>query len=104
MNALAIRMCLTDKVKNDTFIAIESLKTDGKAKTFASMRRALPGAGRKTLVIAPEKDEALLRSARNVKSVGVRRAMDVNVIDLLHHTYVIVSKDAVATLEKRLAK
>lgn len=104
MNRLAVKMSLSSKISDGKLIAVESLKSDGKTKAFSQFLSKLPGFGYTTLVIAPEKDEKLLLSARNVEKVDVVRAEDVNVVDLLHHKYVVASKDAVSVLEKRLAK
>lgn len=103
MNQEAVRMCLTDKVVDAKFIVLETLAPTGKTKDMAGLRKKLPGSGKTTLILAGENNEKLLLATRNIPSVRVERAQDVNVVDLLHHQYVITTKDGIAALEKRLA-
>lgn len=102
MGKKAVCMCLSDKVKGEVFVAVDALPEGGNTKAFAAFRATLPGAGKNTLLIVPERDENLLRATRNLKRLDVRRAMDVNVIDLLHHSYVVALQSAIAVLEDRL--
>lgn len=103
MNSKAVSMCLSDKVKSARFFVIDALTTEGKTSKLAALRKTL-GAVKTTLVITDGKDEQVLRSARNIASMDVKRAEDLNIIDLLHHQFVIMSKNAVPKVEKRLTK
>lgn len=103
MNTKAVSMCLSDKVKSARFFVVDALTTDGKTSKLAALQKAL-GAVKTTLVITDGKDEQVLRSARNIESMDVKRADDLNIIDLLHHQFVIMSKNAVPKVEKRLIK
>lgn len=103
MKKKAVQMCLTAKVMEERFIALDSLESTGKTKQIAALRAALPGKGKTTLIVMPEKHDAMLRATKNIPHVDVVRASDVNVVDLLHHQYVIASKATITALEKRLA-
>lgn len=103
MNKVAVRMCLTDKVNDEKFVVVGELPADGKTATAATLRAALPGQGKTTLVLTAEKNDQVLRAAENLDNFDVQIAQDVNVRDLLNHQYVIASKGAVEVLEKRLA-
>lgn len=103
MNQEAVRMCLTDKVNEAKFIVLDALTPAGKTKEMTAIRKALPGNGKKTLVLSVTNDEKLNLATRNIPSVHLQRVQDVNVVDLLHHQYIITTKDGVAALEKRLA-
>lgn len=103
MNQEAVRMCLTDKVNEAKFIVLDSLTPAGKTKEMTAIRKALPGNGKKTLVLSVTNDEKLNLATRNIPTVHLQRVQDVNVVDLLHHQYIITTKDGVAALEKRLA-
>ena len=98
-----MRMCLTDKVQNNQLIVSEALPADGKSKTLSSWRKVLPGAGKTTLVLTEKLDENLLKAAKNVVNLKIQIAKDVNVVDLLHHQYVIAAQNTLPILEKRLA-
>lgn len=101
VKAQAVRMCLTDKVQEAKLFVVDGLKTEGKTKALDALKKAL-GANKTTIVLTAGLDEQVMQSAANVLKTDVKRAEDVNVVDLLHHQFVILSKDAIATLEKRL--
>ena len=104
MNQQAVRMCLSDKVLDKKLMVLEDFQADGKTKTVAKLRELLPGKGKTVLWLVPKSDDMTKRSTRNIEKLDLQLASDVNVIDLLHHQYVVVIKTAVDVLEKRLAK
>ena len=103
MSRTAVRMALSGKVAASQLSVIEGIPEDGKTSTLSNLRKALPGAGKSTLLIVTEPSEALTRSVVNLDNVHMGRAMDVNVADIMNHKYLIATKDAVTTLETRLA-
>ncbi len=103
MSQVAVRMCLTDKVNDARFIVLEALTPSGKTKEMVAIRKALPGTGKTTLLLAVSADEKLNLATRNITKVHLQRVQDVNVVDLLHHQYIITTKEGVQALEKRLA-
>ncbi len=103
MNSAAVSMCLSDKVKAAHLFVIDALATEGKTQKLAVLRKTL-GAAKTTLVVTNGKDEQVLRSARNIANMDVKRAEDLNIVDLLHHQFVIMSKDALPKVEERLTK
>ncbi|MBU2542691.1 50S ribosomal protein L4 [Patescibacteria group bacterium] len=102
MNKLAVKMCLTDKVLNNLLLILEDFDIDGKAKDMAILRKALPCAGKTTLFISPEPNEKINLATRNIVKLDMQQAKDVNVVDLLHHQYVIATKKGLEILENRL--
>jgi large subunit ribosomal protein L4 len=74
-----------------------------KTKPFAQMiSRVAPGAKR-TLLVTAGQDRATLLSARNVPGVMVRTAEDVNALDVILATRVVVQEEALAKLQERLS-
>ncbi len=104
MNKKAVAMCLTDKATSETIMVVDKMPEDAKTKTFAALRTAMPGLGKTTLVLVADRDDNLALATRNMPKVDMQRAEDVNVVDLLHHQFVICSKEAVTALEARLNK
>lgn len=104
MNKQAVRMCLSDKIIENKFIVLEDLTSDGKTKVMAQLRDALPGSKKTALWLLPKKDDMVKRATRNLEKLDLKLASDVNVVDLLHHQYIIITKAGVNVLEKRLAK
>jgi len=102
MSLLAVKMCLTDKLKNEKLFVLEDFVSTGKTKEASSLRQALPGAGYSTLWLLPGKDEKLVLALRGLKKVDYKRAVDVNVVDLLNNRFVVLTQKGVSLLEKRL--
>jgi len=103
MNQLAVKMCLTDKVKNEKFIVLEDFVSSGKTKEMADLYNVLACANRKTLWLLPAKDAKAKLALRALDKVDLSQAKDVNVIDLLNHRFVVITKKGVEILEKRLS-
>ena len=102
MKQLATRMALSMKVKNERLYVVEGIDQVGKTKDMSALISALPTNGKTTLILAGTGD-ALGLTVRNIPKVNVQRAIDVNVVDLMHHQHVIATKGAVETLESRFA-
>ncbi|MFH1946979.1 MAG: 50S ribosomal protein L4 [Candidatus Magasanikbacteria bacterium] len=102
MNKLAVKMCLSDKVLNELLIVLEDINVDGKVKEMVKLRKELPGQGKTTLFLAPDNNEKVNLASRNVVRLDMQQAKDVNVVDLLHHKFIITTKKGLEVLEKRL--
>lgn len=103
MNKAAVRMCLASKVLENKFVVLEDFMENGKTKDMVALRAKLPGSGKSTLVLGVKADDAVGLQVRNIPRVDLQQAMDVNVADLLHHQYIITTKEGVRLLEKRLS-
>lgn len=103
MNRLAVKMCLSSKVADEKFFVVQGFSETGKTKGFAELRAALPGAGKSTLILSASGNGATVRAAGNIPDVRVVRAADVNVVDLLHHQFVLATPEALKVLETRLS-
>ncbi|MBU0597310.1 50S ribosomal protein L4 [Patescibacteria group bacterium] len=104
LNQSATRMCLSGKVLDNKLIVLESFATDGKTQVMSTLRDKLPGKGKTTMLLTGKKDEMVLRSANNLQKLDVGIAKDVSVVDLLHHQFIITTKEGIKSLESRLAK
>ncbi len=104
MNQAAVRMCLSDRVNEEKLLAIEALPSAGKTKAMAGLREKLPGNGKSTLVVVESANPMIARALRNLPHIGIVRAEDLNVIEILNHQYILATADAVHVLEKRLTK
>ena len=63
------------------------------------MLRAL-GAEKKVLLVLPENDQVLVRSARNIPGVKTAQVSTLNTYDVINADKFIVVKDAVARIEE----
>lgn len=99
---LALRTALTARIKDGAILTIPGLSVaDGKTKTFVSTMKGLSSAEK--LLVIGSFDENTFRSARNVQSVQLISADDVNAEQLLNYPQVLVTADALTTLARRTA-
>ena len=100
MRRLAIKSAFSSKVAAGEMLVLDEMSmTEIKTKTVATMLKALE-ADRKVLLVLPEKDETIIRSARNIPGVKTALVNTLNVYDILNADKFIVVKDAVAKLEE----
>jgi ribosomal protein L4 len=95
---------LTDRLRNDALCVVEGIEgAVPKTKRVAELVYKIAPERRKTLIVSAGVDKALLGSVSNLEGLTVRTAGDVNALDLLHARRVIVKKNALKSLEERLA-
>ncbi|WP_067729223.1 50S ribosomal protein L4 [Oceanobacillus damuensis] len=91
---LALKSALSSKVNEDSLLVLDSIAIDApKTKEVVKMLDAL-NVDTKVLIVLAEKDETVIRSANNLQSVKVLTVEEMNVLDLLTHDKLIISKDA----------
>lgn len=99
---LALRSALSAKVLEQNFIVLESLMFDApKTKDFLKVLKDL-SIEKKALFVTAELDEFVAKSARNIPGVSVVSATGINVLDLLGHDKIVVTKAAVEKIEEVL--
>ena len=97
---LAMKSALSSKVAGDELVVLDSFKLDAiKTKEVVKVLGAL-NTGKKTLIVLPEKDDVIYRSARNIAGVKVSLVNTLNVYDILNCDTILVLKDAVAKIEE----
>ncbi|MBR3803526.1 MAG: 50S ribosomal protein L4 [Clostridia bacterium] len=97
---LAMKSALSSKVAGDELVVLDFFKLDAiKTKEVAKVLGAL-NTGKKTLIVLPEKDDVIYRSARNIAGVKVSLVNTLNVYDILNCDTLLVLKDAVAKIEE----
>ena len=101
--ALAMRSALSDKVMENALTVVDALAFDApKTKDMVKVLEAL-GAEKKTLVVLPELDENVVKSARNIADVTPVTVSELNTYELINNNNVIITKEAVAKVEEVLA-
>ncbi len=101
--SLAMRSALSDKVMENALTVVDALAFDApKTKDMVKVLEAL-GAEKKTLVVLGELDEAVVKSARNIKGVTPVTVNELNTYELINNNNVIITKEAVAKVEEVLA-
>ncbi len=97
---LAMKSALSSKVAAEEMVVLESLALDAiKTKDVVSVLSALE-TGKKVLLVLPEKNDVIYRSARNIAGVKIALVNTLNVYDILNSDTMVVLKDAVAKIEE----
>ena len=97
---LAIRSVLSSKVLENNLVVVDSMNFDAiKTKNMVSALNNLKVEG-KTLIVLPEKNENVQKSARNIEGVKTSLVNTINVYDLLKYNKLILTVDAVKNLEE----
>lgn len=84
-------------------IAIAAPKTKELVSVLNSFRSVWNDKG-SVLLIAPERNNDLIRAGKNIPSFEIMEARNLNVLDLLSYKRVLMMKDAVSSAEKVFAK
>ena len=97
---LAMKSALSSKVAADEMIVVDDFSMDAiKTKEMANILSAVK-AGKKTLIVLPEKNDVLYKSARNIEGTNASLVNTLNVYDILNCNTIVVLKDAVAKIEE----
>jgi large subunit ribosomal protein L4 len=99
----AATMLLSDKVANERLVLVDAYGVkDGKTKELAAVLSKLPvEAGKRTVVVSPETDVMLRRSAGNIPGVTLRNIGDLGFMDLLNCQYLVMTADAAEKIEAK---
>jgi large subunit ribosomal protein L4 len=100
---LAIKSALSSKVIDNSIVVLEDLAFNApKTKEMTSVLKGL-SVEKKALIVTADINENVALSARNIPGVTVVTANGVNVLDVLNHEKLIMTKAAVQKVEEVLA-
>ena len=95
----ALKSALTSRVQENKLIVIDELKFDEiKTKNFKAVMDNLKV--NKAYVVLNENDEKVVKSARNLPNVQTALTNTINVYDVMKGGTVILTQDAVKTIEE----
>ena len=97
---LAIKSILSSKVSSNELVVLDKLqlkeiKTAEMVKIMNNLKIA-----EKTLVLLPENNENVQKSARNIEGVKTLTVNTINAYDLLKYSKLVVTEDTVKKLEE----
>ena len=96
----ALKSALTDKVANGNLIVVDKLEFDEiKTKNFVNVMNNLK-VDAKALVVINENNENVVMSAKNVPTVKTTLTNTINVYDILNAKKLVLTQDAVKTIEE----
>ncbi|WP_042353181.1 50S ribosomal protein L4 [Bacillus massiliigorillae] len=100
---LALKSALATKVQEANILVLESLSFEApKTKEFVAFLNNL-SVDTKALIVTANVDETVALAARNIPGVTVVEAAGINVLDLVGHNKLIITKAAVEKVEEVLA-
>ena len=97
---LALKSVLSAKAISGDIIVVDAIAMDSiKTKTFRGFLDAVKCDG-KAVVITPEVNENVVKSARNIPGVLTTTAKILSVYDLVNAKYLVIDQAALATIEE----
>lgn len=93
-------VALSSKVAADELIVVDKIACDDyKTKTMVEMLKAI-GSEKKTLIVLPEVDSKVIKSANNIPGVKTCQYNEINVYDILNADKLVIAEGAIAKIEE----
>ena len=100
---LALKSVLSAKAASGELIVVDAIELPAiKTAEFQKFLTAVKADG-KAVVVTPEKNDTIVKSARNIPGVLTTPATILSVYDLLNAKYLVVDQRALATIEEVFA-
>ncbi|MBR4232239.1 MAG: 50S ribosomal protein L4 [Oscillospiraceae bacterium] len=100
LRRLALKSALSQKAADNAVVVVDEIKLDEiKTKSFKNFLDAV-GVSGKALVVTPEVNDNVVRSARNIPGVQTTIATILNTHDVMNAKTFIVDKAALAKIEE----
>lgn len=104
MNARAVAVVLSGKMRENEIYAVDKLEIENKkTKEFAKIFENLKIKG-KTLAVFGQKEKDLRIVSRNIKNCENILIEQLNVLDMLNNKYLLISENSIKELEKKYNK
>jgi len=101
LKRLAMKSALSSKVLSGDMIVLDAIAmNEYKTKDIVKMLKAIGAEGQKALIVMPEVDSKVIKSASNIPGVKTALVNTINVYDILNYDKFVVVKDAVAKIEE----
>ncbi|OGZ33728.1 MAG: 50S ribosomal protein L4 [Candidatus Portnoybacteria bacterium RBG_13_41_18] len=110
MRRAAMLMVLSGKACDNEIIILNDLKLEQpKTKLMAGIVKSLElkvknDINKGALIVMAQKDENIIRATRNIPKFMTIGAQSLNIVDLLKHRYVLMTKGTVEVIEKTFLK
>ncbi len=97
---LAMKSAFSSKLLDSNIIVLDSIQMEEyKTKSVANMLNAL-GANGKALIVLPENEDKIIKSARNIPGVKTSQINGLNVYDILNANKLVILKDTISKIEE----
>ena len=95
-----MKSAFSSKAQDNEIIVIDKIALDEfKTKTIVKMLSDI-GSEKKALIVLPEVDKKVIKSASNIPGVKTAQVNELNVYNILNADKLIIVKDAVAKIEE----
>ncbi|AQX21178.1 LSU ribosomal protein L4P [Bartonella sp. CDC_skunk] len=101
IRALGLRLALSVKLKTDNLVIVNELSIRDAKTKMLNMNFSKLGFNNALLVGGKEVDMNFFRAASNIPNIDVLPVQGINVYDILRRSKLVLSKEAVETLEER---
>lgn len=103
VRALALKMALSSRLAGESLMVVKGIElAEPKTRLFASVAKTL-GLSR-ALIVAPEANETLIRSSRNIPGIRFTTPDQLSVLEVLRHKQLVLLEGAVEPVQARFAK
>ena len=100
LKAIALKSALSSKVAENAFVVVDEIAlSEIKTKAVCNMLRNLKVES-KALIVTNEKNDNVVKSAKNIQGVATTFMGSLNVYDILKYDVMVISKDAVSKIEE----
>ena len=100
LKAVALKSALSAKVLDNEIIVVDDIAFDAiKTKQVVEMLSALK-VDSKALIVTNDKNDNLVKSAKNIEGVATTFMGSLNVYDILKYDVRVITKDAVSKIEE----
>jgi large subunit ribosomal protein L4 len=100
VKSLARQSAYAVKAKAEKISVIDNITLEApRTKDYIQFLEALNVTGRKTLLILPDVNLNVVLSSRNVQKTKVTTASQVNTYDLMNADQLLISEDALSTIQ-----
>lgn len=104
MRQLALRCVLSAKVRDGELVVVEQLKLDEpRTKEMVRILAAL-GVDSSALIVTPEPENNVVKSARNLAGIKTMPASLLNMVDILSYKVLLITETAVRKVEQLWGK
>jgi len=105
MRRKALFMILSEKARNKHLVILDKIELEkGKTKEMVKSLEKLPCNNQATLIALPNYDKKVFFAARNIKKTFIEDARNLNVLELLSHKYLLLTKESIKTIKDTFLK
>jgi large subunit ribosomal protein L4 len=101
MRVGALLSVLSSRLATNNIFALNSFSSDLKTKSVSETLKNLDLLGTKTLIITADKDDNVLKSARNIERVSVKMVKNLNAYDVISNKNILFLEDSLKAIENK---